>query len=137
MKKSFTLIELIIVILIVGILASFAIPQYLKAVERTKAGKAKNALGLISQAEKLYRADSVTGVYLPIAQKSVLTAADGLSDYVELDAVSKDPDWLYKVDTAATPPAFTVTATRVAGGANQNETITLNDKGEWGGDFKP
>jgi type IV pilus assembly protein PilE len=128
MKKGFTLLELLIVVIVISVLASFAVPQYLTAVERAKGAKAQNALGLISQAEKMYRAEN--DVYINFAAG----AADGtLGDYIELTEVDNDQDWTYTV-TGSSATAFTATATRAAG-ANSGDTITLVQDGVWGGTF--
>jgi prepilin-type N-terminal cleavage/methylation domain-containing protein len=52
--KGFTLIELLVVVLIIGILAAIALPQYKKTVERAHASDALITLKAITDAEKFY-----------------------------------------------------------------------------------
>ena len=53
-KQAFTLIELLVVVLIIGILAAVALPQYQKAVEKAKAAQALTMLKSVYQAAKSY-----------------------------------------------------------------------------------
>ena len=53
-RRGFTLIELLVVVLIIAILAAVALPQYQKAVERSKATQALVLLKTTYQAAKAY-----------------------------------------------------------------------------------
>lgn len=54
---GFTLIELMVVVVIIGILASLAIPQYTKTVERSRQSEAITNLGIIRGAQLRYFAE--------------------------------------------------------------------------------
>lgn len=53
-NKGFTLIELLVAILIIGILAAIALPQYQKSVERSKAAQALTMLKEVRNAINIY-----------------------------------------------------------------------------------
>ncbi len=52
MRKGFTLIELLVVVLIMGILASVAMPQYFKSVEKARSAEGLDAMAAIASAQE-------------------------------------------------------------------------------------
>ena len=62
-KKAFTIIEVLLVVIVIGILASMALPKYIKTVERARAKDAERNLVAIHAANRIFFAE--TGVYWP------------------------------------------------------------------------
>lgn len=75
MKKGFTLLELIVVIIIVGILATLALTQYGRFVERSRGAEARTTLGDLVKLAAAYRMEYGN---FPVANTTIFNTYIGL-----------------------------------------------------------
>ena len=80
-RSGFTLLELLIVVIIVGILATFAIPQFIGFVDRSREGEAINIISSILTAELLYRQESPNGVFTGVTSELMITVPTTLKNW--------------------------------------------------------
>ena len=93
-RHGFTLLELLIVVIIIGVLASLAIPQFAAAVDRSRETEALNVLSAIGTAEMVQFQENATFVNTT-AGMTTLTLPGVLHDwaaptYVAGSAVALD-----------------------------------------------
>jgi prepilin-type N-terminal cleavage/methylation domain-containing protein len=73
-QRGFTLIEIMIVVVIIGLLAAIAIPMFMGHMKRAKAGEAQLQLGAIAKGAK---AAYQTNTQFPQGNAAVLPGVDG------------------------------------------------------------
>ncbi len=77
MRRAFTLMELLLVVVIIGVMAGFAIPNYGKTTRRMRARDATTALTMISGGNVVYKAR--TGSNLSASPLSAINTALSLN----------------------------------------------------------
>lgn len=121
--RGFTLIELMITVVIVGILASVALPSYRNHVIRSKRSSAEAQMMDIASREQQYLISN--RVYASCATLS--SGCTALSFTLQDDV--KD-NYQMKVDTVDDPPSFTITLTPISGTTQSSDgSLTLDSEG--------
>ena len=118
-RKGFTLVELAVVIVIIGVLAAFGVPRFLQSVERSKAAEAFQYLSAVRSAQERY-----------ISQQGVYAG-----DLTAMDITQSTPKYFSVGSvTTANPgggvPTWTLTLTRIAATSSYGDyTVTFTQDG--------
>ena len=111
--SGFTLVELAVVVVIIGVLAAFGVPQFRNAVERSKASEAFAYLASVREAQERYL--SREGAYAP--------------DPNLLDISQQTPKYFSVGELTATEIAWNQQLTRLSGAAGYSYTVSYNQDG--------
>ncbi len=95
-KQAFTLIELLVVVLIIGILSAVALPQYTKAVEKSKSAEGLTNLKAVVQASEIYNMENQSYPALGDWDSITISFPGEREYYASVDAdVWKSGEWRY------------------------------------------
>ena len=143
MNKGFTLIELLVVVLIIGILAAVALPQYTKAVEKSRTAEALTLLGDVMTAQRIYLlantacATDLNALDIEIPGIQDATHANGTHFNYTLNGCSiaaartgTAANASYTITFTLTPSTGAITKTCVDGD-NSNVCPSITNSGGW------
>lgn len=114
-RKAFTLIEVILVVVILGVLSGLALPRLWKTFEIQNAKNAENQLLVIKTAVLLMIDSRLTPNCAPCD-------TDGINNAFDLNV--HDPNFLYEVTCSSGSAAWSIDATRQGG--TRDYTLSLD-----------
>ena len=122
-RKGFTLIELMIVVVIIGILAALAIPRFMQATTKSKQSEAKQILKQVYTMQRAYRQEY--GTY----GDNGLAFGGGVAGTFGDIGVDIQSSAIYTYTMVAAIDAFTCTATANLDDDPTIDTWTITEAG--------
>ena len=107
-RLTFTLVEMVIVAIVICVIMVLGVTNYRKVAVKARAGKAKHAISLIAEAEKMYKVD--VGGYVTVAADAVEATVGSLITGMNLAGVDNDTDFEYSVTGAGVVSASNTAA---------------------------
>ena len=129
-RKGFTLIELMVVILIVGILASVAIPMMRGRIDSAKWSEGKAIAGSIATALRVHVAEKGSTYTATATLAQLGFASSDLSGTYFTGGESGVGNFTWAI-TAADPITYSVTVTNTGTGITTPTQIVLGSDGSW------
>jgi len=128
-RKGFTLIELMVVILIVGILAAVAVPLMRGRIDQAKWSEGKAIMGTIATALRAHIAEKGSD-FTAVPKLAQLGFASGdLDGTYFTGGESEAGNFSWKIE-GVTPMDYLITATKGTG-ISTPVKITLDEAGQW------
>ncbi|MFH0811678.1 MAG: prepilin-type N-terminal cleavage/methylation domain-containing protein [Pseudomonadota bacterium] len=120
-QKGFTLVELMIVVIIIGILTAVGVPLYLGYVKDAKVSSAKAVIGSIVNAEKVEH--QKTGTFKAVTPAQF--EGDPTANPINIDVRDATQYWTVTVTVVLADTSFDVTAAGKAGTDYADTTVKL------------
>jgi len=118
-NNAFSLVELIVAIVVIGILVAIAVPNYNKAKERALVKEAISNLNIVAASEKIYYVEHST--YTECAN----TAACNEAFHLQLDGTN----WKYRAEINGNGTQYNAYATRKSGSYEHCEYLISSSSG--------
>ena len=129
-SKGFTLVEIMVVVVILGILAAFVVPKVMDRPDQARLTKAQNDIASLEAALNLYKLDNYNYPDTDQGLEALTSPPDNAAQWKEggyIDRLPKDPwgqDYLYLFPGEnGTIDVFTYGADRRPGGTGMNADI--------------
>ncbi len=99
MQKGFTLIEMLVVVLIIGILATIALPQYQRSIERARAVQAREMLMALARAEQAYFLENgeYTGRFSLLNVEVPFTGTEKFDTSTNIQETRSNGQWSFQI----------------------------------------
>jgi len=123
-NQGFTLVELLIVIVILGILAAIVIARFAGATKESKEANLKGNLRSMRSSLEIYKANSTAGVYPTVLDDLWKGTAADVNSKTFLERIPQDP--FYKKKTA-----YSATIAFDPNEAATDRDVKINGGGGW------